>query len=70
MTVQEAVDKVRKIERDLTEGRLRIPYPPEVRKQIFECGNVFMAEATTVEKARELVARINAPEPVTAELPW
>lgn len=70
MTVQEAVDKVRKIERDLTEGRLRVPYPAEVRKTIFECGGIFMAYSTDTEKARELVARINAPEPVTAELPW
>jgi len=70
MTVQEAVDKVRKIERDLTKGRLRVPYPPEVRKTIFDCGKVFMAEATTVEKARALVARIQAPEPETADLPW
>ena len=70
MTVQEAVDKVRKIERDLTEGRLRVPYPPEVRKTIFACGAVFMAHATDTVKARELVARIQAPEPETVELPW
>lgn len=70
MTVQEAVDKVRKIEKDLAEGRLRVPYPPEVRKSIFECGGVFMGYATDVEKARELVARINAPELETADLPW
>ena len=70
MTVQEAVDKVRKIERDLAEGRLRVPYPPEVRKAILECGGVFMAHATDTETARALVARLNAPLPETAELPW
>jgi hypothetical protein len=70
MTVQEAVDKVRKIQKDLEEGRLRVPYPAEVRKALFECGGVFMAHATDSEKARELVARLQAPEPVEAELPW
>jgi hypothetical protein len=70
VTVQEAVEKVRKIEKDLTEGRLRVPYPPEVRTAIFECGTVFMNHATDTEKARALVARINAPEPATADLPW
>jgi hypothetical protein len=70
MTVQEAVEKVRTIERDLTEGRLRVPYPKEVRQAIFECGGVFMSYATDTEKARELVSRLNAPEPVEAELPW
>lgn len=70
MTVQDAVEKIRKIENDLQAGRLRVPYPPEVRKTIFACGAVFMAEATTTEKARALVARIQAPEPETADLPW
>lgn len=72
MTVQEAVSTIRKIEKDLTEGRLRVPYPPDVRKRIFACGGVFMAYATDTDKARELVARIQAPEPEpeTAELPW
>lgn len=70
MTVQEAVDTVRKIEKDLAEGRLRVPYPPEVCKMIFACGGVFLAYATDTAKARELVARISAPEPVEAELPW
>jgi hypothetical protein len=70
VTVQEAVAKVRKIEKDLAEGRLRVPYPPEIRKAIFDCGKVFMAEATDTEKAQALVARIQAPEPAEAELPW
>jgi hypothetical protein len=29
-----------------------------------------MNHATDTEKARALVARINAPEPATADLPW
>ena len=43
MTVQEAVETVRKIEKDLAEGRLRVPYPPEIRKAILDCGKVFIA---------------------------
>lgn len=70
MTVEQAIATTRRIEADLQAGRLRVPYPPEVCKTIFECGGVFMAHATDTEKACELVARINAPEPETADLPW
>ena len=70
MTLSDAVRTIRKIEADLLAGRLRVPYPPEVRKTILACGAVFMAHATDTQKARELVAMIQAPEPETAELPW
>ena len=70
MTIQEAIDRVRTIQRNLESGHLRVPYPPEVRKAILQCGAVFMAHATSVAAARDLVERLTAPEPVTAELPW
>lgn len=68
MTVDEAVRTARAIQADLEGGRLRVPYPPEIRKTILRCCGVFMAEATDTEKARALVARLQAPEPL--ELPW
>lgn len=68
MTVQDAVDKVRKIQKDLDEGRPRVPYPREVRETLDRCLGVFSAHATSVEKAREIVERLEAPEPETADL--
>jgi hypothetical protein len=69
MTVQEAVDEIRKIQRELDAGRLRPPFPTPIRKKVYECGKVFMAYSTSNEKAKELVALINAPEG-DLELPW
>jgi len=70
MTLQEAVEMARKIQDDLDTGRLTVPYPPEVRQTILRCCGVFMEHATDTEKATALVARLSAPVPVTAELPW
>lgn len=70
MTLDEAVRTARQIQADLEQGRLTVPYPEPVRKQIMRCCGVFMAEATDTEKARALVARLNAPEPEEASLPW
>ena len=68
MTLDQAIAMARKIETDLDEGRLGVPYPPEVRKTIMQCCGVFMDYATDTEKATALVARLSAPE--TVELPW
>jgi hypothetical protein len=70
MTLDQAIDQARTIQADLAAGRLRVPYPPEVRRTIVACAQVFMAEATDTAKARALVARLNAPELETTELPW
>lgn len=70
MTLNQAIETARKIQADLDEGYLIVPYPPEVRTTIMRCCGVFVAEATDTEKARALVARINAPERVETELPW
>ena len=70
MTLDQAIQTAREIQADLDEGRLTVPYPPEVRKSILRCCGVFMDYATDSEKATALVARLQAPEPVEAELPW
>lgn len=70
MTLDEAVQAARKVQDDLDSGRLTVPYPPEVRKTIMQCCGVFMDYATDSEKATALVARLQAPEPAEAELPW
>ena len=70
MTLDQAVETAREIQADLDSGRLTVPYPPEVRWTILRCCGVFMDYATDSEKATALVARLLAPAPVTAELPW
>jgi len=69
-TLEEAIATTRKIQNDLDNGRLTVPYPPEVRQTILRCCGVFMDFARDTETSRALVARLSAPVPVTAELPW
>lgn len=71
MTLDEAVVQARSIQRDLDAGRLKVPYPAEVRAQLAACCETFNEYANDNETAGELVRRLQAPEPAkTAELPW
>lgn len=71
MTLDEAVDRARAIQRDLEAGKLTVPYPDDVRAQLAECCEVFNAFADDNSTAAELVRRLEAPEPVKqVGLPW
>lgn len=71
MTLDEAVAQARRIQRDLDEKRLKVPYPDDVRAQLAACLEVFMEFANDNETARILVERLEAPEPVKqVGLPW
>jgi hypothetical protein len=65
LTLDQAVARARAIQRDVDAGRLAVPYPADVHADLAECVRVFAAYSITREKARELIARLEAPE-----LPW
>ncbi len=69
LNLDQAVELSRSIQRDLDAGKLKVPYPPDVRAQLVECCAVFNANGN--ETAGELVRRLQAPEPAkTLALPW
>jgi hypothetical protein len=68
MTVDYAIDRLQAIQADLDAGRLTMPYPEPIRRELMELADVFMAHCQTSEQARALMARIQTPE--TLSLPW
>lgn len=71
MTLDEAIDQARTIQRDLDAGRLTVPWPDHVKAQLVECLVAFTGFAKDNATAGELVRRLEAPEPARAmELPW
>jgi hypothetical protein len=69
VNLQTAVERARAIQDDLEAGRFTVPYPEEVRRELAEIEDLFVAHCQTADEARELVARLKA-KPQTAELPW
>lgn len=71
MTIDQAVKRIREIQADLDAGRLTVPWPEPIRREIFDLSETFSAHCKTFEEARALVQRIHGPAPAaTAELPW
>lgn len=64
-SLDDAVQRVREIQRALDHGVLTVPYPDDVRAHLVACHALFSAHCSNSALALELVARLNAPE-----LPW
>jgi len=65
LTLDQAVERVRAIQRTLDRGALTVPYPDHVRADLVACSAVFSAYCVSNDLARALVARLGAPD-----LPW
>lgn len=71
MNLELAVTRLRAIQADLDAGRLTVPYPEPIRRELMQLVGVCVASCGNREEARVLVAQIQAPEPINAaELPW
>jgi hypothetical protein len=74
MLLAAALERNAEIQADLAAGRLTVPYPEAIKKELALMGEVFAQHCTTPETARELVRLINEAKPATprkpAELPW
>ncbi len=71
MTLGDAIDRARTIQRDLEAGRLTIPYPDPIRRELLDLCGAFSRLCRTKEEARHVIARIQGPDgPPERELPW
>jgi hypothetical protein len=68
MTLDQAVTRLRAIDADLAAGRLTVPYPEPIEREIAGLAEIISAHCQTSEQARELVQRISGSG--VSELPW
>lgn len=68
MTLAEAVKRARAIQAELEAGRLTVPYPEQVARELAQIEQVLADTCKTTEQAQAVVRRLHAP--ATATLPW
>jgi len=68
MNLDAAVARLQTIQADVDAGRLSVPYPEPIRRELMQLVGVCVASCETREQARALVQRLS--EPAAAELPW
>jgi hypothetical protein len=70
LTLDDAIRTARSIQRDLENGRLHTPYPPNVQRTLYVCLTVFAREGDSEAKAQSITARLEAKDdPADTVLP-